>query len=150
MTKVIVLEFTRSPKCLLDCIVGGEALERHRSAMEAVGRPCIFGDGAKMLVSPEVVNDVLLHLSRVGVSFNKDETLSWEDWRARHVIVSETLEAELMTALAEFPGSGLDGGRGKDKVKVRRRAVIDIPEAAWHSQADEGFETTTVLCSLSF
>ena len=118
--------------------------------MEAVGRPCIFGDGAKMRVSPEVVNDVLLHLSRVGVAFDKDVTLSWEDWRARHVIVSESLEAELMTALAEFPGSGLNGGRGKDHVKVRRRAVIDIPEAAWHSQADEGFDTTNVLCSLSF
>jgi hypothetical protein len=28
--------------------------------------------------------------------------------------------------------------------------VIDMPEAAWRSRADEGFDTAEALCSLSF
>jgi hypothetical protein len=150
MTKVVALEFGRSPQWFLDCLIGGERLEKHRSAMLEVGRPCTFGpEGAKLLVGPEEVNDVLLHLSIAGVTFDKNARLSWDELRPRHVIVSEALEAEVMAALAETPGSGADGGKGKDQVKVKRRAVINIPHAAWHSQADEGFDTTKVLCSLS-
>jgi hypothetical protein len=146
MTKVVALEFSRSPQWFFDCLVSGEALDKHRSAMLAVGRPCFFGDeGAKLLVSPEEVNDVLMHLSSAGVMF-EDKHFSWDELRARHVIVSEALEDDVLTALAESPGSGKDGGKGRDHVRVKRRAVIDIPKAAWHSQADEGFE----LYSLSF
>jgi hypothetical protein len=57
MMKVVVLEFRRSPASFLDCILNGAALEKHRSAMLAVGRPVLFAEGAKLLVSPEVVND---------------------------------------------------------------------------------------------
>jgi hypothetical protein len=150
MTKVVALEFGRSPSWFLDFILSGEAMDKHRSAMLAVGRPCFFGDGAKLLVGPEEVNDVLLHLSIAGVTFDKDLRYSWDELRPRHLIASEALEAEIMAAIAETPGSGADGGKGGDGVKVRRRTVIDIPKAAWQSQADEGFDTTRVLCSLSF
>jgi hypothetical protein len=57
MTKVVFLEFKRSPEPFLDCILNGDALERHRSAMLAVGRPVVFAEGAKLLVRPEDVND---------------------------------------------------------------------------------------------
>ena len=145
-TMLVALEFSRSPQWFFDCLVSGEALDKHRSAMLAVGRPCFFGDeGAKLLVSPEEVNDVLMHLSSAGVMF-EDKHFSWDELRARHVIVSEALEDDVLTALAESPGSGKDGGKGRDHVRVKRRAVIDIPKAAWHSQADEGFE----VYSLSF
>jgi threonine dehydrogenase-like Zn-dependent dehydrogenase len=32
-----------------------------------------------------------------------------------------------MVALAEFPGSVKDGGKGRDNVRVKRRVVIDVP-----------------------
>jgi hypothetical protein len=139
MLTVVVLEFMRSPQWFLDCFVSGEALDRHRSAMLAVGRPCIFGEGVKLIAHPEEVNDVLLYLSSAGVTFDEDTRFSWDEMRARHVVVSESLEGEVVAAIAACPGSGKDGGRGKDHVKLRRRVVIDIPRAVWHSQADEGF-----------
>jgi hypothetical protein len=149
MTMVVALEFSRSPKWFLDCIVCGEALDKHRSAMLAVGRPCIFGsEGAKLLVSPKVVNDVLLHLSSAGVTF-EDMHYSWDELRPRHVIVSEALETEVMEAIAACPGTGLDGGKGKDHVRVKRRVVIDVPPGAWHDEADQGFDTTKWLYALS-
>ena len=55
-----------------------------------------------------------------------------------------------MKALEDIPGTGLTGGKSKDKVKVKRRVVIDIPSFAWHSQADEGFDTANLLVHLSF
>jgi hypothetical protein len=139
MTKVVALEFARSPQWFLDCLISGDELEQHRAAMLTVGRPCVFAEGAKLFVSPKWANDVLFHLSTAGVTFDKDVSFSWDELRGRHVIVSETLEPVVLAAIAAHPGSGKDGGQGKDSVRVKRRAVIDIPEAAWQSQADEGF-----------
>jgi hypothetical protein len=72
MTKAVAFEFRRSPQCFLDCIVYGQALDEHRAAMLAVGRPCIFADGAKIIAKPEEVNDILFHLSSAGVKFDED------------------------------------------------------------------------------
>jgi len=52
--------------------------------------------------------------------------------QSRHVVVSLSLEADVMEAIAGCEGSGADGGKGKDKVKVKRRIVIDVPAASWH------------------
>jgi hypothetical protein len=35
------------------------ALSKHRDSMLTVGRPCLFSEGVKLLVRPEVVNDAL-------------------------------------------------------------------------------------------
>jgi hypothetical protein len=149
MTKVVALEFGRSPQWFMDCLVDGDAMDKCRSAMLAVGRPCTFAEGVKLFVGPEEVNDVLFHLSGSGVMF-EDKHFSWDELCPRHVIVSEELEAELMKAIKDNPGSGLNGGQGKDKVKVKRRVVIDIPSSAWHSQASEAFDTANLLVHLSF
>ncbi len=124
-------------------------MDKCRSAMLAVGRPCIFAAGVKLFVGPEEVNDVLFHLSHSGVMF-EDTHFSWDELLPRHVIVSEALEADVMQALEDIPGTGLTGGKSKDKVRVKRRVVIDIPSSAWHSQADEGFDTANLLVHLSF
>ena len=150
MTQVVALEFSRSPQWFLDCLVRGDALEKHRSAMLEVGRQCVFGMGeAKMIVSPEEVNDVLFHISTAGITFG-DKNFAWDDLQRRHIIVGLGLEADVMKALEECSGTGQDGGRSKDKARVRQRVVIDIPSPAWHSQADEGFDTANLFVHLSF
>ena len=150
MTQVVALEFARSPQWFLDCLVRGDALEKHRSAMLEVGRQCVFGMGeAKMIVSPEEVNDVLFHLSTAGITFS-DKSFGWDDLKSRHIIVGLALEADVMKAIAECPGTGQDGGKSQNnKVKVSRRVVIDIPSPAWDSQADEGFDTANLCVHLS-
>jgi hypothetical protein len=132
MPSVVVLEFRRTPQWFLDCILSGDALDRHRSAMLAVGRPCLFGDSAKIIAIPEDVHDVLFHISSAGVTFDQRDTLLWDDLRPRHVIVSESLEADVMAALAACRGSGLDGGKGKDQVVVLRRVLLHVPPGPWH------------------
>jgi hypothetical protein len=91
------------------------------------------------------VNEVLYHLSKAGVTFTADCHFTWDELRARHVIISEAWEADLLAAIAACKGTGLDGGKGHDNVRVKRRAVLDVPAVVWHSQADGGFEI-----SLSF
>jgi hypothetical protein len=133
MPRIVVLEFKRSPQWFLDVIIRGEALDGHRAAMLAVGRPCFFGaHEAKLIVAPEEVNDALFHLSSFGVTFDEGPTLWWDDLHPRHVIVSESLEVDVLAAIDASPGSGLDGGKGHDKVKVKRRVVIDVPLGPWH------------------
>ena len=53
MFKIVVLEYSRSPAWWLDCVLNGEAMDEHRAAMLAVGRPCVFGEGAKIFAKPE-------------------------------------------------------------------------------------------------
>ena len=156
MPRVVVLEFKRSPQWFLDVIIRGEALDGHRSAMLAVGRPCTFGaHDAKIIVAPEEVHDTLFHLSSIGVAFDEGPTLWWDDLHPRHVIVSQSLEGDVLAALDASPGSGLDGGKGHDKVKVKRRVVIDVPLGPWHrAPVSEGC-TSDVSddddhCSLNF
>jgi len=154
MPCIIVLEFKRSPQWFIDVFMHGEALDGHRSAMLAVGRPCIFGpQGAKLIVAPEEVHDALFHLSSTGVAFDEGPMLWWDDLLPRHVIVSESLEVDVMAALDCSPGSGLDGGKGKDKVKVKRRVVIDVPLGPWHRALVSEGCTSDVSdddCSLNF
>jgi hypothetical protein len=155
MPRVVVLEFTRSPEWFFQCLVAGEALDVHRVAMLAVGRPCFLGEGgAKLIMGPYEINDALLHLRHVGVTFDTGPTLWWDELRPRHVIVSDALEAAVMAALAECEGSGKDGGKGKDKVKVRRRVEIDVPWGPWHrgsvSEGCTSDESDDSDCVLNF
>jgi hypothetical protein len=81
---------------------------------------------------------VLFHLSIRGVTFDDGKHFAWDDLRARHVVVSEVWEADLMSALAARKGRGADGGKGKDHVRVKRRVVIDVPAVTW-LVPDDGF-----------
>ena len=141
MPQVVAIEFTRSPHLRFETLVYGSALEIHREAMLAFGRPCSFGnEGAKVFVSPDDVHDVLFYISTTGITFDNCEPLYWDDLRARHMIVSSSLEAEVFAAIAVNPGSGETGGKGKDQVRIKRRVVIDIPSAARFSQVHEEFK----------
>ncbi len=83
---------------------------------------------------------MLFYISTTGITFDNCEPLYWDDLRARHMIVSSSLEAEVFAAIAVNPGSGETGGKGKDQVRIKRRVVIDIPSAVWFSQVDGEFK----------
>jgi hypothetical protein len=53
MFKVVILEFKRTPASFLDFVLIGNTMAKIRSAMLAVGRPCLFADGAKIFAQPE-------------------------------------------------------------------------------------------------
>jgi hypothetical protein len=86
---------------------------------------------------------VLFHLSRAGVDVGGTH-FAWDELRPWHVILSEAWEGDLMAALAASRGSGIDGGKGKDKVNVKHRVVIDVPPVSWHVP-DTGFVVSFAL-----
>jgi phytoene dehydrogenase-like protein len=88
---------------------------------------------------------VLFHLS--GATFSLDDGLThltWDDLRPRHVVLSMDLEGEFLAGLAAYPGSGVDGGSGRDKAVVKRRIVIDVPPVSWYVP-DTGFMLSFAL-----
>jgi len=96
--------------------------------MRTVGDEEPSPSGVKVFVGPAEVNDVIYFLVHEGI---------WDKLRARHLVVSLELEAEVLTAIRLAPGSGLDGGNSKDKVRVKTRQVWEVPPAPWHRTLTE-------------
>jgi hypothetical protein len=128
MPDVVVLEFLRSPRTLFELIVTSDLLLEHREAMLAVGRTCWFAEKIKLLATPDDVNDILYAMSRTSaIRFDDGFIVPTEKLEARHVFVSLSLEAAFMEALAAIPGTGTEGGKCRDNVKVRRRVLVACP-----------------------
>ncbi len=87
---------------------------------------------------------MLFHLSVSGVTFDDGKHFAWDELRAWHVVVSEVWEAALMSALTRCKGSGVNGGKGHDHLKVQRRVVIDVPAVVW-LVPDDGFMPSFAL-----
>lgn len=132
MPTVVLIEFMRSPKSLLDTILQSPLLESLRQEMLAVGRPCIYADGVKLCLCGACINDILFSLSQLeSVTFPDGCEIAVDDLRARHLLVCPELEEYVLSAIAVQPGSGLEGGRCIDNVTVKRRLVIDLPRGPW-------------------
>ena len=101
-------------------------LEVHRNAMLQIGRPTIMGEGVKVLCEPHEVNDILFAIHTDGVTFADSVHFELDDLRASHVILSASLEPLVMAAIAAEPGTGLTGGKSRDKVTVSRRADFEV------------------------
>jgi hypothetical protein len=128
MIDVVVLEFLRSPRMLLELIVTSDKLLEHREAMLAVGRTCWFAGKIKLLATPDDVNDILYAMSRTSaIRFDDGFIVATENLEARHVFVSLSLEAAFMEALAATPGTGTEGGKCRDNVKIKRRVLLACP-----------------------
>ena len=126
MPTAVVLQFHRTPKWFLRLFVDGPMLEVHRNAMLQIGRPTIMGEGVKVLCEPQEVNDILFAILTDGVTFADSAHLELDDLRASHVVLSASLEPVVMAAIAAEPGTGLTGGRSRDKVTVSRRADFEV------------------------
>jgi hypothetical protein len=128
MLDVVILEFQRSPRLFFECMLTSDSLLEHREAMLAVGRTCVFAEGVKLLATPGEVNDILYAVSRTStIRFDDGAVVAVVDLRARHVVVSLSLEATFLQALAATPGTGVDRGRCRDNVKIKRRVVVAFP-----------------------
>jgi hypothetical protein len=103
-------------------------LEAHRDAMLQIGRPTIMGEGVKVLCEPHEVNDILFAIHADGVTFLDSAQLQLDGLRARHVILSASLETVVMAAIAAEPGTGLTGGQCRDNVRVSRRVNFEVEE----------------------
>ncbi len=81
---------------------------------------------------------MLYHISCDGVTFDDGTKVLYDELRCRHVVVSAVWEADLMAALDACKGTGIDGGKGRDRVKVHWRVGIDVPAGALaHVPTDE-------------
>jgi hypothetical protein len=128
MIDVVVLEFARSPRLFFELILTSDLLLEHREAMLAVGRTCWFANKTKLLATPDDVNAILYMLSHTSaMRFDDGTVVTTESLEARHVFVSLSLEAVFMDALAATRGTGNEGGKCKDNVKVRRRLLVACP-----------------------
>ena len=128
MIDVVVLEFVRSPRLLFELMLTSDLLLDHREAMLAVGRTCWFANNTKLLATPADVNAILYMLSRTNaMRFDDGTVVATESLNARHVFVSLSLEAVLMDALSATRGTGHEGGKCKDNVKVKRRLLVACP-----------------------
>jgi hypothetical protein len=128
MPDIIIIEFMRSPALLVETLFKSADLERHRDAMLSVGRPCFFGHGIKLLITPEDVHDVLWWLSATDfIRFEDGFIVAVEDMRPRHLILSMALEFDFLQALDRSPGTGHEGGKCRDNVKVKRKVNLMIP-----------------------
>jgi hypothetical protein len=128
MIDIVVLEFQRSPRLFFELLLTSDLLSEHREAMLAVGRTCFFGDNVKLLATPSEVNCILYALSRTTtIRFDDGTVQAVADLRARHAVVSLSLEAVVMQALAVTPGTGFEGGKSKDNVKIKRRVLVACP-----------------------
>lgn len=132
MPTVVLIEFKRSPRAFLDALLHSSVLESVREDMLSVGRPCVYADGVKLCLCSAVINDILFSLSRMGrITFQDGHEIEVDDLRARHVLVCPELEDRLLCAISLQPGSGHEGGKCKDNVKVLRRVVIELPKGPW-------------------
>jgi hypothetical protein len=120
MLTVILLEFKRSPKGFRDIILTSPRLAPVRESMEENGRPVIFGDGVKVLVWGSTVHAVLHGVCELGL-----------DLKARHVLVSAYWERKLLHAIRDWPGSGTNGGRSADGIRIRSRLELQLPAPPW-------------------
>ena len=132
MPTVVILEFKRSPKAFLDALLHSSVLEPLREDMLAAGRPCVYADGVKLCLCGAVINDIWFSLSQLGrVTFQDGHEIEVDDLRARHLLVCPELEDRVLCAISLQPGSGHEGGKCKDDVKVLRRVVIELPKGPW-------------------
>ena len=104
-----VLEFRRSPRRFLEILTeqGAEMLDT----------------GAKILLRTQDVAPALAFMEAVGVQLG-DQHMKLQNLTFRHVLVDSEVEEMLLEILKVSAGSGVNAGNCRDKMKIKRRAVV--------------------------
>ena len=124
-----MLQVARSGCVYMDCMSQCRLLQPLRDNLEAAGLPWQLGDkGMLVLVDPAVYDDVVTFVMNNPVEFEDGFRWFWSDGnKARYLIVPEGLGDFLVEVWSFWPGSGVDGGNCRDKLKPRRRVNFHIP-----------------------
>ena len=118
-----LIEFRRSPKSLLDALMYSPELAHIRAGLENNGISPILESGAKMLVPPEDATTITEYFREHGIPLG-ERRMFWEDLHPRHLIVGMDVESEVLHAVHTTKGSGVNGGNGRGKVRVKQRQFV--------------------------
>jgi len=104
------------------------------------------GPGPKILVFSEHLHAVLDFLERWGVDFGDAPRVFLRDMRMWHLVVEEEWDETVLRFIREWPGSGIDGGNSKDKVRIpKRKQRIDVELPRGRARQDD--DGTLVISS---
>jgi len=104
------------------------------------------GPGPKILVFSEHLHAVRDFLERRGVDFGDAPRVFLRDMKKWHLVVEEEWDETLLRVIREWPGSGIDGGNSRDKVKTpKRKQRIDVELPRGRARQDD--DGTLVISS---
>jgi hypothetical protein len=132
---VIVVEYGRSPDNFLQCLLQGLGLRECRQALEDAGETFLIGDGAKLFVRPEHARLVIAYFHDNGVVLDNGTRLFYAGLKPRHVLYSEEFEHAVEDAIDNRRAIGKEGGKNKDKIKVKRKGSFDVDVPRTHDEA---------------
>ena len=91
----------------------------------------IVGSFAKLIASPRDVEVLLQYLETNGILWGDGTRLmepgQLERLKRWHIICTEDFRERVLEAITNRPGTGVDGGTGKQGIQIRRRKWIAIP-----------------------
>ena len=117
--EVMVVAFQRSPAVFQQALAESQDLHSCRSQLARAGKSFRLPDTeAKLFAPSEQADHIQQYLETSGVLLG-GKRLFLKNLKSWHVIVHEEYAEAFWRVIRTWPGSGLDGGRGKDKVKPK-------------------------------
>ncbi len=128
---VVFLEFRRTPDCF------------KRTMEDASLIPCrhAFADGGVILCLPEHIDGIIHYIASVGFP-TRAAIMDFKDLWRRHVTVERHLEAHLMDLIDHMIGSGLAGGKSRDKCSLKSRTEATIVQVVTDSSSQPSVART--------
>jgi len=143
---IVVLQVSRVDRHFLNFWFQAKSLEAHFDAMLSVGRSCFFADRVKILATPGDVNDILNAISLIEfIQFDDGVVLATTEFRARHILVSPSLEDVLLKSLADAVECQCYPGLRPKHCRIRRRAVVMIQPARGGLSSPHGISMSAIL-----
>ena len=113
----LVWKLKRSPRALVD------ALNLLQSDLPCDAEVHTLMRGGKLIARAGHVDKAITFLKEEGVELH-GTLLKLDDFHKWHIILSEEFEEQAARALREAPGSGVNGGNSKDKLKVKHQTRV--------------------------
>ena len=116
--QIIVIEWSRSPKSLVNALAMSPSISFCRPALRFYEKPLQLGDRAQLLVAPHHADEVKAHIDAHGVTFDDDTHTCMSELKPRHLVCSPQIYNDVLTAVSTI---------GKwEKVKVKRESRFEL------------------------
>jgi hypothetical protein len=143
---VVVLQVSRADRHFLNFWFQAKSLKAHFDSMLSVGRSCFFADRVKILATPGDINDILNAISFIKfVQFDDGVVLATTEFRARHILVSPSLEDVLLKALADAVECRWCPGLRPKHCRIRRRAIVMIQPVRGGLSSPRGISMSAII-----